>query len=261
MEADVNLLGMLTAARARETGVMVVELSGVFWIAAEMVILFFMIEARRHIFRKPLPPSAVWDRESTRRAAIFAVLLGLVLGTVLGRSFACEHLSARILRGAVGLKEAALVDAQAIRAHLALWGLFVTIWVVLEGAIVFQGYGAYLGLCRRLTEETGASASKRGGTGLAALALVFGAAILAMLGCVPVFAAVAVQTSPPQGYGFWNQALRISEEWLTPYRNALLLYLRVAGVAWIAFEWVAAIILWRAFNRLRRVVQTRRAGP
>jgi hypothetical protein len=41
------------------------------------------------------------------------------------------------------------------------------------------------------------------------------------------------------------------------YANALLLYLRLAGVIWIAVEWVAAVILWRAYRLLRHVAQSK----
>lgn len=40
-----------------------------------------------------------------------------------------------------------------------------------------------------------------------------------------------------------------------PYRNAVYLYLRVAGVVWVAVEWLAAIILWRAYRLLTRAVK------
>lgn len=36
-----------------------------------------------------------------------------------------------------------------------------------------------------------------------------------------------------------------------PHRNTMYLFLRVAGVAWIAIEWVAAFALWRAWRTLR----------
>jgi hypothetical protein len=39
------------------------------------------------------------------------------------------------------------------------------------------------------------------------------------------------------------------------YRNAMYLYLRVAGLAWIAVEWVAAVVLWRAYRMLRTRVE------
>lgn len=38
------------------------------------------------------------------------------------------------------------------------------------------------------------------------------------------------------------------------YRNALYLYLRIAGVAWIALEWIAAIVLCRAYHFLAAAV-------
>ncbi len=39
-----------------------------------------------------------------------------------------------------------------------------------------------------------------------------------------------------------------------PYRNAVYLYLRVAGVLWIAVEWMAALILWRGYRLLAESV-------
>ena len=45
------------------------------------------------------------------------------------------------------------------------------------------------------------------------------------------------------------------------YRNALYLWLRIAGVAWIAVEWVAGIVLWRAYVHLRRAAQERGLLP
>jgi len=34
------------------------------------------------------------------------------------------------------------------------------------------------------------------------------------------------------------------------YRNALYLYLRLAGIAWVAVEWIAALLLWRGYRLL-----------
>ena len=39
------------------------------------------------------------------------------------------------------------------------------------------------------------------------------------------------------------------------YQNALYLYLRIAGVAWILVEWVAAIILWRGYCLLKKAAR------
>jgi hypothetical protein len=34
--------------------------------------------------------------------------------------------------------------------------------------------------------------------------------------------------------------------------NAMYLYLRMAGVVWIAAEWIAAVVLWRTYRLLLR---------
>jgi hypothetical protein len=46
-----------------------------------------------------------------------------------------------------------------------------------------------------------------------------------------------------------------------PYRNALYLWLRIAGIAWISVEWVAGIVLWRAYVHLRRAARERGLSP
>jgi hypothetical protein len=45
-----------------------------------------------------------------------------------------------------------------------------------------------------------------------------------------------------------------------PLRNLVYLALRLAGVVWIAVEWVAALYLIRAFALLRRHVESRAAA-
>jgi hypothetical protein len=36
----------------------------------------------------------------------------------------------------------------------------------------------------------------------------------------------------------------------TVYRNALYLYLRLAGIVWVAAEWIAAVLVWRGYRLL-----------
>jgi hypothetical protein len=72
----------------------------------------------------------------------------------------------------------------------------------------------------------------------------------------PVFAAETGGAVPPKGIDFWSQILSLSESWLSPYRNALYLYLRLAGVVWICVEWIAAALLWRAHSLFCRTLRT-----
>ncbi len=43
-----------------------------------------------------------------------------------------------------------------------------------------------------------------------------------------------------------------------PYRNALYLYLRLAGVVWIAVEWIAAFLLWRTYRMVAKAIAEKR---
>lgn len=56
------------------------------------------------------------------------------------------------------------------------------------------------------------------------------------------------------------EALRRSYEDEVLYRNAIYLYLRLAGVAWTCVEWIAALILWRAYRMLANAVGRREAA-
>ena len=50
-------------------------------------------------------------------------------------------------------------------------------------------------------------------------------------------------------------ALRLAAEALQPYENAVMLWLRVAGVVWISVEALAAVVVWRAYFALRRALE------
>jgi hypothetical protein len=41
------------------------------------------------------------------------------------------------------------------------------------------------------------------------------------------------------------------------YRNALYLYLRLAGVGWVTVEWIAAILMWRGYRLLAMTARNR----
>jgi hypothetical protein len=48
---------------------------------------------------------------------------------------------------------------------------------------------------------------------------------------------------------------------LEAYRNAMYLLLRISGLAWITVEWIAAIVLWRAYFLLRRAARAKGLLP
>jgi len=58
-----------------------------------------------------------------------------------------------------------------------------------------------------------------------------------------------------------NDAFRQAVEDHQIQENAVLLALRLAGVVWIAVEWVAAVVLAIGFHRLRKIAQERGLLP
>lgn len=258
MDVSAEILRDIAGARARESSMLLIELCGVFWIAAEMIILFFVIEARRHVGRSPLPAAPVWDRAATRRAVIFALAVFGVLGTVVIRPMVWAPLSARLRSGSLDLSSAAMHDFFAVHRHLVVWVAFVTVWVVLEAAIVYQGYRAYrLFRNRILVNASGLPGTRRVRHSTLALLLLVALAAVGMF-AAPAFAAQAVVAPSPKSMNAWSQVLLISESWLFPYRNAVYLYLRLAGVVWISVEWIAAVVLWRAHLLVHHALRARR---
>lgn len=82
-------------------------------------------------------------------------------------------------------------------------------------------------------------------------------AALAVLMALAGWAAASVAVAAPE---VLLDGLRETYAADAVYRNALYLWLRVAGLAWIAVEWVAAVILWRAWRVLAEA-QRAAEGP
>ncbi len=258
MDVSAHLLANIAGAHIREMRMLFIELCGVFWIAAEMLILFFMIEARRHVGRHPVPAGPVWDAFATRRAILFCMVASIFLLAVLVRPFLWVPLHIQLQDGPVSVYSAATADFLAVQRHLAVWAGFVTVWVILEMAIVYQGYRTYQALCRRLDDGAGAAPGGAGVGFVLPLLLIVGFAVTAGLVAIPATAADTVPDGGGQPVNDWAQVLTISESWLSPYRNAVYLYLRLSGIVWIGVEWVAAAVLLRAHGRIRRVLRIRK---
>ncbi|MBP8131283.1 MAG: hypothetical protein KA184_17015 [Candidatus Hydrogenedentes bacterium] len=78
-------------------------------------------------------------------------------------------------------------------------------------------------------------------------------ALLALALLVPcVLFAAATPVSGPLLAAFAQ-----AESACAPHRNAVYLYLRIAGIAWILVEWGAAVVLWRSWRLLRAAQRNR----
>jgi len=213
--------------------VVLAESAGLFWIFAELAILFGVRMGRSRLEQSPLPRRIALTRGERRRALVQLTLLGVAGAFILGR-----HYIGPLAFPSVEDGEPAAVAArfiQCIHVHQALWAVFTTGWVALECAIVWHGFLGYRMLRRRIHAASGRRA---GGGGACAMGLIL--LLLAGVAC-----ARAASAEP------LHDALRAAVAGDGAYWNALYLYLRLAGVVWIAVEWVAALVVWRAWRLLR----------
>ena len=227
-------------AAAWHRQMLLVEGAGVFWIAAELAILFGVLVARRHISECPHEARVALTSTEKRRLCWGIVgVIGLFIA-VFGRHWLVSPLQHALSDGA-GPEE--LLAAYALRMwiHQGVWFVFITAWVLLEAAIVYHGVRAYRHLLElyRNTGHPPLSPHDSPGSGaVLTLAVAAGASILA------VDAAVEAANA---GLAAWEATLAEMQ----PLVNAMGLYLRVAGVVWITVEWVAAFYIWRGCRLLR----------
>jgi hypothetical protein len=125
----------------------IVESFGIFWIAAEVAILFCMGVAARILEQRPLPKRPALTPRERRRAWTWAFAVCALAAFVYAR-----HAFIAPLPVAFGSIADAGVDvvqlarnAYLSRAHIhvALWCALVVAWVALEIAIVAQGIRVY----------------------------------------------------------------------------------------------------------------------
>ena len=201
------------------------EWAGLFWIGAELAILFAVITAHRHVYARLHP-------DAPPRRVAWLVAAGAAAFVLLAAASQARHLwwTPVHLRLAAGALPGPSLLGAAYRfqnhAHYGLWAAFTVAWVLLEICIVFQGWRVCQGLRTLLTRPRGVAVA------------------LLLLGAALSWPAVAEE-------GALLAALHAEDTADVLYRNALGLWLRAAGVVWICAEWIAAVLLWRTYRLLR----------
>lgn len=126
---------------------LLIEAVGVFWIVAEVAILYCMTAAVRLFATRPFPARISLTRAERRRALRWALTMMGLVAAVFGRHIFIAPLpEAFSAIAAAGDNVQTLVEqAYYTRTHIhvALWCAFITAWVLLEIAIVIQGIRAY----------------------------------------------------------------------------------------------------------------------
>jgi len=189
---------------------LLIESAGLFWIGAEMAILFAMCEARRYFSALPAKANFTFASIQFKRVLFWILpLLGLCLWVACCQYFDGEN---------------------RWQLHILTWCSFVIIWVFLECLIVWQGCAIYA----RLSQKLGAKNFL--------VPFVVAAAIFIVALSSPLLLAL-LQTDIAQE----NDPRQLVE-------NGMYFLLRFAGVFWISVEWVAALVLVRAFFIFKRRV-------
>lgn len=140
---------------------LLVETAGVFWIAAELAILFGMTVAVRLFSERPVPDTLRLRRDEMRQAWAFGGVLAALCAVVYGRHLLFPPLPLAFESiGASGEDVFARAEAAYYawaHTHIALWCALVVAWMALEAAIVVQGIRAFRRL-RALAGERGRAA-------------------------------------------------------------------------------------------------------
>lgn len=241
--ATLHHVAILPELQAHLVSDLLSECAGLFWIGAELAILYLLLVVRRHLEQNPAARLTFTTRERSRARLWFLawILFALTpfgrLITVPGHclyAFLIHH-DARALPPALYIR--------VLHYHLGLWALFVTVWVVLEALIAFHSVCGYRQL-RRIVRPVASPPSRLPLPPTFFLTLT----LVTILTWRPAFA-----DSTAAAYQHVIDADLL-------YRNALHLYLRVASLGWIAAEWAVALVVWRSY-RLAILVLTPRKPP
>ncbi len=234
--------------RQQQSRQYVIEFAGVFWLAAELVLLAAVDTARCHLNKSPLTPHLVLDKHVFQKSMAAISLIIFMCLYVYGHGMSWggirEGMAANLTPDVI-----AQMYHRAILSHLTVWAVFVTGWVLLEVLIVIEGILVFRRLKQilpKLPFEFQPSSSKK--THLIIPLFIFILLFASLfIGINVVFADENTIESISNPF---IRACAEADIFLAPYRNAMYLYLRLAGVVWISVEWVAAILLWRGLRLL-----------
>ena len=246
---DAAISDIIQSARVEYCRVLLTEAAGLFWILAEICILFAVRVGRRLLDAEGLSLESMQVRFEKARAMVWGGLFLLFSAALFGRHLFDSPLHrqlAQLVAGGDGVDLGRALNAHVslMRAHYAVWASFVTLWVILEAGIVYNGWRGYRRLAQLLAPRPPAPLRRS----VLPFVLVGVAAIGSF---IPFGLAHASGTDPDALRGMLGETQAAN----AVCRNALYLYLRLAGVVWIAVEWLAAFVLWRSFRLIAGAVR------
>lgn len=125
-----------------------VESLGIFWIAAEVAILFSVSVLRRFLLQNSIPNQLRLTAKERRRLLFWAILVALLAASTLGRHLVVTPFPTLLVNldntlGETFSREVSSIYTRALLTHLAIWSFFITLWIVLEILIVYKGFRVF----------------------------------------------------------------------------------------------------------------------
>lgn len=124
------------------------QVAGLIWIAAEIAILYVLTVANRLITQHHIADTFRFTRKERTRALYWTVTFIIVATAVILRQMGIQT-PAQITAQAVSHPDTItyadiyMATRNFISLHQIIWATFVTVWIILEGAIVISGYHLY----------------------------------------------------------------------------------------------------------------------
>ncbi|MBI4558316.1 MAG: hypothetical protein HY706_12110 [Candidatus Hydrogenedentes bacterium] len=133
---------------------LLVEAAGVFWLAAELTILFLILVARRYTLSLPLPERLTLTQHEKRRAHIWCTAILAFTGLLVAR----YPLLGLWADPAGSLMQAGLPASRPqttviFQSHLLVWVVLITSWLALEILIVYNGWLVFRRIRDMLSEN------------------------------------------------------------------------------------------------------------
>jgi hypothetical protein len=128
---------------------MLIEGAGLFWILAELLILYAVLVGRRCIETRPLPGVLALTSRERHRAMVWALIFVGAASALFVRHFVGVPIHASIeavAQGTLPLNMLGRTYTARTHTHMTLWAVFVALWVALECVIVYHGWRAYRAL-------------------------------------------------------------------------------------------------------------------
>lgn len=121
----------------------VIEGMGLFWLLAELAILCAVVTGREYLEAVGQQGVFPWKPRLRQRTRTWGLaFLGFAL-LVFGRHVFLRPVHVLIVQGATSSEALYSTFIQRSHEHLAVWALFITLWVLLEALIVYHGWRGY----------------------------------------------------------------------------------------------------------------------